>query len=80
MILSFEQFKTKIVNPSVFINKRNIIVNAEEMTISVDVTLIDSSGSSFCISLEDIKVDTLTFDPQKLEALISKELEKYVEK
>lgn len=66
MTYKFEQFNIEIVNPTVEINPIVKEINPIELTICVDVTLTDASGSKFGISLEKVKVQNLTYTSDTL--------------
>lgn len=77
MTYKFEQFNIEIVNPTIEINPIVKEINPIELTISVDVTLTDASGSKFCISLEKVKVQNLTYTSDTLHQRVLDHLKQF---
>jgi hypothetical protein len=77
MTYKFEQFNIEIVNPTVEINPIVKEINPIELTICVDVTLTDASGSKFGISLEKVKVQNLTYTADTLKQRVLDHLKQF---
>ena len=74
----FEQFNTEIIDPTIEVNRHNIVTNDLTKTISCDVVLITPNGSKFGVTLNDLPRNGQGWDDSDLEAMISVELQKYL--
>ena len=77
MTYKFEQFQAEIIDPTITIDVDSITVQPSKMTIGVNITLENSGGKLYGVSLSDIAVENLEF--QGVENLMIRVLEKLKE-
>ena len=74
----FEEFKVTFVDPTITINPIVREINPIDMTITVDVTLTDSVGSKFVVTLNGVKVQNLTYTSETLTERVMEHLQQFV--
>lgn len=67
----------EMVNPTVTVNKKSIVIDYETQKASADVTLTDSAGSKFGIRLENMPFDNADLNLVDIDNMVSIKLQEY---